>query len=801
MAIEKKNAPPITEEQSKYLDADDVIEAAQGFEMDDGSIIFGPEEDEEELTTEFSDNLAEVLDENELSEIGTDLLALVADDEESRKDWSSILSSGMNLLGLKYEEMSEPFAGACAAVHPVLMESIVKFQAKAYSELLPPRGPVRTKIIGRTSPDKEAQARRVKQFMNYQIMHEMPEYIPEMDNMLLYLGFVGSAFKKTYYDQVLERPTSRYVTAENLIVNYGASDLTTAERYTHKFNLSGVELQKQIGAGVYRDTELESVEVETDEVQEKIGEIHGQSIQINDEENYALYEIHTNWAISVDGDGDIPHPYVITLDQSSGKVLSIRRNWKENDKLLRKRIWFTHYKLIPGLGFYGYGYLHLIGGLARTATSSMRQLIDAGTFANLQAGFKAHGLRVTGEDRPLQPGEWREINSAGMDVSKALVPIPYKEPSATLFNLLSFVVEAAQRFADATEQVVADSTNYGPVGTTMALLEASGKMFSAIHKRLHYSQMHDLKLLAEINAEHMPDVYPYEVEGGSSEIRRTDFDDRIDILPVSDPDLPSKSHRLAKAQTLHQVGLSSPQVSNMKEITREVIAALDYEDPDRFMIPDPPPPEPMDPITENMAALKGIPSGTAEWEEHAAHISIHMAFLNDPKFQQNQQAMMIILAHIQEHLAHQYRLDMQQLMGTPLPPPGEAPPEVQSEIARRAVEAARILQQKNSLEAEAMQMQQAMQDPTIALKAEELKLKDADSLRKHELEQGKLALEQEKMLRDDENEDLDREVDIYKVEAQAKNTIDAERIRARVKQHADLMKADADKQKLDQQNN
>ena len=789
MPIEKQIYPNTDENLEETIDelTFDLADDGISIENDDDIEIEAPEEGganvffggipEEQPEESFDSNLAEFIDETTLGKIGSEILSDVEADEESRKEWDDILAEHITLLGLKHEVLQEPFPGASTVTHPILMESIVKFHAKAYDELLPPKGPVKTQVVGQKTPEKEAQARRVKNFMNYQIMHEMTEYVPEMDSLIFRVGLMGSAFKKTYFDSALNRPRSILVKAEDFIIDYYASDLETSERYAHKIKISGNDVVKYINSGLYRQTDLGDAtpdDLET-EVEDELRQIEGRDRPQGVEGVHTFYEVHLNFDLPGYGDeSGLALPYTITVDKETSKVLSIYRNWSEDDQLKQKKVVFTHYKFIPGLGFYGYGYLHLIGGLARAATSSLRQLSDAGTFANLPAGFKAHGLRVSGDAEPIMPGEWREVNAAGLDISKALVPLPFKEPSPTLMNLLQFVVEAAQKFADATEQVVADSTNYGPVGTTMALLEASGKLFTAIHKRLHFAQMHDLKLLAGVNFEYLPQdqAYPYEAVENTYEVFKNDFDGRVDIIPVSDPNMPSRSHRLAKAQTMLQTAMGDPQGHDMREVYTEMYTALDYENPEQFLVKIPPPPEPQDPITENMLAMTGKPIATAEWEEHEAHLTIHMNFLQDPQYQGNPMLQQIIMVHIQEHLAHKYRLDMQQVMGVQLPPLGQQlPPEVQSQIALKAEEASSKLLEKDSLEAQQEELQQMAEDPAIQLQKEQIRVQEKEIDLKHATDQRKLDIEQVKVEVDDQNRDEDREAreEVAKIQLRGRN--------------------------------
>ena len=764
-----------------YEQAAQVIEELGDTDIDmSDDAIFDPEtgepfteeveaaELEEEQGPAFDDNLADWIEDFDLDGIANDLDEAVQADEESRADWINTYRQGIELLGLKIEELEEPFAGACSATHPLLIESIVKFQSKALAELCPAKGPVRTQIIGNPSPEKEAQARRVREFMNYQINHIITEWREEVDQMLFYLGLSGSAFKKTFWDQNLGRPTTCYIKSEDFLINYNASSLSTARRYSHKYICDKNDIIKRMSSGEWSAVDLtEAGTPEENDAKAEIARVEDRSQPPQVDEEHVLYETHTYLDLpGFESEDGVELPYIVTWEKDSRKILSIRRNWKEDDPLAQKRVWFTHYKLIPGLGFYGYGFLHLIGGLSRTSTSSLRQLTDAGTFSNLPAGFKARGLRVVDDQQPIMPGEWREINAAGLEISKSLMPLPYKEPSLTLFNLLQYTVETAQKFADATEQVVADSTNYGPVGTTMALLEASGKLFSAIHMRLHYAQMQDLKTLAEINFENLPDNYPYETAGASRAVLREDFDGRIDIVPVSDPNMPSRSHRVAKAQALSAQAQAFPQDFNTRVVNMEVVAALDYENPENFLAPQV---QPFvgDAVSENATAMTGKPIAAAQYQNHDAHMIVHAAAMEDPAFQNNELMRPILAAHLKEHMKMKYLAQMQQAMGGDMPQ-GEMTPEIEAQIDQAAAQVAEQVVAQNRQDEEQKRLKEMMQDPDFVTKQRDLDLEETKITQDYDVELRKIALDARKIEIDDENADLDREADIGIVREQNK---------------------------------
>lgn len=711
-------------------------------------------------TVDHEANLAEYMSDEDLNLIAQDVLDKIEQDEESRSEWGEILRDGISLLGLKIEEKSQPWIGACSATHPVLIESITKFQAKAFSELFPSRGPVKTKIIGNSTKPRKDQAIRVKDFMNYEVQHMMPEYGPEVDQMLFHLALEGSAFKKTYYDPVLGRPCSRFVKSQDFIAPYFATDLETCERFGHKMELTYGELRKYQVSGLWRDIDLgEGVKTTPDEPQQEHDMAEGKSPS-NEDETYEIYEEYIDYNLPgfehkiEDEETERPLPYIITIDKNSQKVLSIRRNWKQGDPNYEKRLRFTHYKFVPGLGFYGYGYLHMIGGLAKAATASMQQLIDSGTLANLPAGFKAHGLRVVGDQDPFQPGEFKDVNAPMGDLTKAIVPLPFKEPSATLFNLLQFVVTAAERFADSTEQVVSEAQTYGPVGTIMALLEQSGKLFSAIHKRLHIAQQKDFKILAELNFEWMPDQYPYEVHEAAKVALKADFDGRVDVIPVSDPNMPTQSHRIAKANAIFSVAAQSPQEHNMREVLNNIYESMDIENHERFLKPLPPQAQPLDPVTENVIALDNKPLKAGMEQNHEAHIRAHYAFMQLPSLKMNPVALPALVAHIQEHVGMDYRMRIQSILGVQLPPPGTPlPPELEMQIAEAAATAT-----EQMLESEIMK--EALSDPSIMVALKGLEIEQEKNYQKFFVDLEKIAQDDRKLKVDDENEDMDRIKDL-----------------------------------------
>ena len=601
-------------------------------------------------------NLAEVLDEDVLGSLSSDLQSKFREDLESREDWEEAISKGLGLLGINYEDRSEPFLGASGVTHPLLSEAVTQFQAQSYKEMLPSGGPVKTQVLGTPTSETEAQAQRVEDFMNYQITEIMEEYDPDTDQMLFYLPLTGSTFKKVYFDETKQRAVSKFVPAEDMVVPYSASDLRTAERVTHVVRMSYNDIRKLQVAGVYKDVELSETNDGEDEgaIKERADELLGLRPNYSDD-SYTLLECHIDLDLEGFEDKDmegnpsgIMLPYIVTLDQTSGKVLSISRNFREQDPLKRKRQYFTHFKFLPGFGFYGFGLLHTIGGLSRAATSILRQLIDAGTLSNLPAGFKARGVRIRNDDEPLNPGEFRDIDVPGGDLKNSIIPLPYKEPSATLANLLGVVVDSGKRFAQVADAKIADMNSNAPVGTTVALIEQGSKIISSIHKRLHYGQKQEFRMLAEIFSEN-PMPYPYFVGNVPPETMQKDFDGRVDILPVSDPNIFSMAQRLSLAQTQLQMAQAAPQMHNLREAYRRMYDALDIKNIDAIL-PEPPKPQPIDPATENGNALKGMPLQAFPEQDHEAHVRAHIPFLANPASQANPQGYLMLHAHVQDHI-------------------------------------------------------------------------------------------------------------------------------------------------------
>lgn len=748
-----------------YMDDSFVeIEVEGNPNFDDGIDVFFNEENEgtlgfdpdEEPDIEFDDNIAEYLDRAELGLIASKLTSAYEDDLESRKDWYETFKDGLELLGIKSDPRSEPFQGASGVYHPLLAEAVTQFQAQAYKELLPAGGPVDTKVMGKLSDPKLMQANRVKNFMNYQIMYKMEEYDPEMDQLLFYLPLSGSAFKKSYYDPTIGRAVSRFVKSEDLVVPYYTTDLITTPRITHVIHMTENDLLKLKLSGFYRDTPMSSPGlIQESSVQEKINELEGVSPSQQDRE-FTLLEIHTELDIkgfeheNLDGEiTGIAVPYIVTICKDTRDVLSIRRNYSEEDPLRKKIEYFTHYKFLPGLGFYGFGLIHMIGGVTKSATSLLRQLIDAGTLANLPAGFKSRGLNIQRADDPIQPGEWRDVDTPGGTIRDSFLPLPYKEPSATLSNLLGVLVESGKRFASVIDQGGAEANQNAPVGSTIAMLERGQRVISAIHKRLHWAQKSEFKILKRIFGEVLPPEYPYQVQGAQQTVFREDFGNQVDVIPVSDPNIFSTTQRIILAQTQLQMAQSAPQIHNLKAAFRKMYIALNIQDIDDILIPDTPP-APKDPVQENQDSLQTVPLQAFIQQNHDAHIQTHLAFSQNPAAAQNPAAVQALNAHIQQHQALKYRLQVEQLLsqqGIQLPQPGpdgkmpQIPPEYENQIAMAAAQATQEITGQEQALQQAMEVpdpQREMFEQQMALEAEKLRLREKEVEQKGQLELEKI---------------------------------------------------------------
>ena len=754
---------------------------------EDGAVVidfgtneqFGPPED-------FYSNLAENLDDSELSEISNQLLEEYESNKGSRRDWEEAYSKGLELLGFTYEERTEPFAGATGVTHPLLAEAATQFQAQAFNELLPASGPVRTDVMGAVTKEKEDQSQRVRQFMNYYITSIMEEYTPELDQMLFYLPLAGSTFKKVYYDSSLDRAVSKFVPAEHLVVPYEANDLETCPNITHVVRMSMNDLRKKQIAGFYRDIDVLPSQAESNSLVEEIDKIDGVTAS-NVDYDCTLLEVHVDLDLKgyedTDSDGEptgVKIPYIVTISQDNGKILSIRRNYEENDKTYKKIQYFVHYKFLPGFGFYGLGLIHTIGGLSRTATAALRQLIDAGTLSNLPAGFKARGLRIRDDENPLQPGEFRDVDAPGGAIRDSLMPLPFKGPDSTLFQLLGFVVQAGQRFATITDLKVGDGNQSAAVGTTIAMLEQGSRVMSAVHKRLHYAMRIEFKLLARVMAVYLPQEYPYTVQGGDETIYARDFDDRVDIIPISDPNIFSQAQRITLAQTEIQLAMQAPEIHNMYEVYRRMYEALNVRDIDKILIP-PSTTEmvPKDAAQENIDTFSGTVLKAFEGQDHQAHIIAHMIFGATPMVAQLPRIAMDLQKHIMEHVQIQ---GTEQAAETYQQQTGAAP--MQGDPVFEALKSqfiAQGMQNLKAINAQATGQDQQQPDPVVALKQQELQLRAQKDQADTAIDQAELNLEAQKTARKAEEFDLRQQGQMTQTQLKIQAAFERERLRQQQK--------------------
>ena len=696
-----------------------------------------------EEAEDFNANLADDMDDGQLTELAGDLLGDVQSDIDSRKDWMQTYVDGLELLGMKIEDRTEPWPGACGIIHPLLSEALVKFQSETIMETFPAMGPVKTQLIGKETPEKKEAALRVRDDMNYQLTERMVEYRPEHERMLWGLGLAGNAFKKVYYDPSLERQVSIFVPAEDIIVPYGASSLETAERVTHVMRKTKNELKKLMVAGFYRDIDLPEPQSTLDEVEKKIAEKMG--FQATSDDRYKILEIHADLVIEddkyadVDEDGEpteIALPYVITIDKDTQEILAIRRNWNPDDDLRAKRQHFVHYGYIPAFGFYHFGLIHLIGSFAKSGTSILRQLVDAGTLSNLPGGFKTRGLRVKGDDTPISPAEFRDVDVPSGTIKDNIMTLPYKEPSQVLAGLLDKIIDDGRRFAAIADLKVSDMSSQSPVGTTLAILERMLKVMSAVQARIHYSMKQEFKLLKVIIRDYTPEDYSYEPVEGTRSVKQSDYD-QVDVIPVSDPNAATMSQKVVQYQAVMQLAQQSPQIYDLPMLHRQMLEVLGIKNAEK-LIPMPEDQKPRDPISENMAVINGKPVKAFIYQDHEAHIAVHMMAMQDPKMSQligqNPMAAQIqaaAMAHIQEHVAFQYRKEMEEQIGTELPAPDQdLPEEYELAISRLAARGAAKLLQKDQAEMAQQQAQAEQQNPLTQIQMRELAVKEGELQRK-----------------------------------------------------------------------
>jgi hypothetical protein len=698
---------------------------------------------------DFAKNLAEDMDERDLEDLASQLISDFKNDKETRSDWEDSYTKGLDLLGFKYTVQTRPFQGASGVTHPLLAEAVTQFQAQAYKELLPADGPVRTQVIGKVDLEKEEQATRVKDFMNYMITEQMEEYTPEFDQLLFYLPLAGSTFKKIYYDEVLERAVSKFVPAEDLVLPYYTTSLVDCERITHIIRMTDNEVRKNQVAGFYRDIDLTQAENTQSDIKSKYNSLEGVSKSSEADDTRTILEMHVD--LDLEDDNNVKIPYIVTIDDTTQEILSIYRNYKEQDRKMKKINYFVHYKFLPGLGFYGFGLIHMIGGLSTAATSALRQLLDAGTLSNLPAGFKARGMRIRDDDQPIQPGEFRDVDAPGGNIREQFQLLPFKEPSATLFQLMGFCVDAGKRFAGIADMQMGEDSANRAVGTTIALLERGARVMSAIHKRLYYGMKQEFKILARVFSEYLPPEYPYDVFGGERTIKQTDFDDRVDILPVADPNIFSMSQRVTLAQTQLQIAQTNPGIHNIYEAYRRVYTALGTKQIDELLI-KPENPTPKDPAIENMEGLQmRLPKAFPE-QDHEAHIEAHKTFMQSRMVQINPQVYALFQGHISEHIS---MLSTIEIMGVMRQDPQMAQLEQQDPEQFQAMAASQIAKRVNALTTQLLQQEGGQQqDPLVALKQRELDLKAMDIQMKAKKDEMKMEQQQEQF---EDKMDLDSE--------------------------------------------
>ena len=755
--VERRDAiPPVDLEEgpdAEVLLEDETVIEAPGLNIEleeDGGVLvdFEPRMSAPD-TGDFYANLADMLEDGVASRVSSELLEEYESNKDGRKDWEDAYRTGLELLGFKYEDRTEPFRGATGVTHPLLAEAVTQFQAQAFGELLPAGGPVRTEIIGKVTPEVEDQADRVRHFMNYQITCVMKEYTPEFDQMLFYLPLSGSTFKKVYYDEFLGRAVSKFVPAEQLIVPYTATDLETAENVTHVIQITENELRKKQVAGFYSDVEVSASQTEPSQVKEEMDEISGVEPTYLDRD-VTLLECHVDLDLEgyedTDGEGEptgIKLPYIVTVTESNGKLLSIRRNYNPDDETYKKNQYFVHFKFLPGFGFYGLGLIHMIGGLSRTATAALRQLIDAGTLANLPAGFKARGLRIRNDDDPLSPGEFRDVDAPGGAIRDSLMLLPYKGADQTLFQLMGFCVDAGRRFAAVSDIQVGDGNQQAAVGTTIALLEQGAKVMSAIHKRLFYAQKEEFVLLADVFGQSLPPEYPYNVVGGERTIKAQDFDERVDVIPVADPNIFSMSQRVTLAQTELQLAQSAPDLHNMHEAYRRMYKAIGIKEVDAVLKPvEGGDPTPKDPAVENSDSLDNLPLVAFEGQNHDAHIMAHLVFGSSGMVMQIPSVAMALQKHVMEHVSIKAKEQvsaamMQQLQGQQ--PSQEQMMQAEGQVAQLIAEG---MQQVKQLSSQISGQDQA--DPLIALKEQDLQIRAQRDAAENQMDQQRLQLDQQK---------------------------------------------------------
>jgi len=808
MAIEKSLQAEAPEGENLTAEALEIeIVDPEMVTLDNGDVeitlIPGEEEDE----SEFDSNLVDMLDDREQAILADELIGLVESDVQSRKEWADTYVKGLDILGFKQEDRTTPWEGACGVHSTVLAEAAIRFQAEAMSETFPAAGPVKIKVLGKETREKEEAGERVRADMNYQLTDRMVEYRPEHERMLYSLGLAGSAFKKIYFDPTMARQCAIYIPAEDVIVPYGASNIESAERVTHIMRKTKNDLRKLQANGFYADKDIDDPTPYHTDIEERKAEEGGYAL--NDDSRYTLYEIHADLVIDgIDDEDDLAKPYVVTLERGTGELLSIRRNYEEDDELEMKRQHFVHYSYVPGFGFYGLGLIHIIGGYAKAGTSIIRQLVDAGTLSNLPGGLKSRGLRIKGDDTPIEPGEFKDVDVPSGSIRDNIMPLPYKEPSQTLLALLNQITTEGRRLGAIADMDVSDMSANAPVGTTLAILERTLKPMAAVQARVHYAMKLEFRMLKEIMAENAPDEYDYEPARGEITAIKKDYA-MVEVIPVSDPNNTTMAQRVVQYQTVLQMSQQAPQIYNLPQLHRQMIEVLGVKNADK-LVPTKDDVKPTDPISENMNALTGTPIKAFLNQDHEAHMKTHQAFLQDPtvmgslgKSPQAQAMMASLQAHIAEHVGFRYRAQLEKKLGVPLPLPNEEMvPEIEVELSRLAMEAGEQQSAENQQQQAQQQAQQKAQDPIIQLKQQEMQLKQQEAQAKAQKDQQELQIKQGELQRKTQKDQLDAQIDQQQLEIEKQELdIDAQKAGAKLaadrrtantKLDLDLMKARTD---------
>ncbi len=754
--------------------------------LDDGSAEITLVPGDEDKESEFDSNLIEMLDDREQQILADDLIALVEADTQSRKDWAETYVKGLDILGFKSEERTTPWEGACGVHSNVLAEAAIRFQAEAMSETFPAQGPVKVKILGKETKEKEEAGERVRADMNYELTERMVEYRPEHERMLYSLGLAGSAFKKVYFDPTMNRQCAVYIPAEDVIVPYGASNIEDAERVTHVMRKTKNDLRRLQANGFYDDKDLDDPSPYHTDIEERKAEEGGFSV--TDDDRYTLFEIHAHLVIEgIDDEEDLAKPYVVTLERSTGELLSIRRNYEEDDELEMKRQHFVHYSYVPGFGFYGLGLIHIIGGYAKAGTSIIRQLVDAGTLSNLPGGLKSRGLRIKGDDTPIEPGEFKDVDVPSGSIRENIMPLPYKEPSQTLLALLDKITNEGRRLGAVADMNISDMSANAPVGTTLALLERTLKPMAAVQARVHYAMKLEFRMLKDLMAENAPEEYGYEPHRGEVSARRQDYE-MVEVIPVSDPNNTTMAQRVVQYQTVLQMSQQAPQIYNLPQLHRQMIEVLGVKNADK-LVPTDEDVKPTDPISENMNVLTGTPIKAFLTQDHEAHIKTHQMFMQDPTLAQTlgkspeaQKTMAALSAHIAEHAAFKYRADMEAKIGAPLPFVNEdLPTEVEVGISRLAAAAGEQINMRNKQQMAQQQAQQKAQDPIVQLKQQELQIKQQEMQLKAQKDQVEAQIKQAEVQRKTQKDQMDNQVDMQQLEIERQELqIDAQKAGAKL---------------------